>query len=130
MKRKSAALALAVVVLSVTAVQALPTTYVYTGNPFTFVSGPYTTSDFVSGMVTLAGPLAPDTISFNVTPLAFSFSDGVQTITNQNASGSLFIFTTDGAGMIIQWIAELQLIPTPLQNLIGTAGNPGGFGGI
>jgi hypothetical protein len=37
-------------------VQAVPTTYVYTGNPFTFVTGPYTTSDFVSGMVTSAPP--------------------------------------------------------------------------
>src|SRR5260370_27988201 len=44
-------------------VQAVPTTYVYTGHPFTTVSGPYTTSDFVSGMLTLAVPLAPN---FNV----------------------------------------------------------------
>ena len=62
-------------------VQAVPTTYQYTGNPFTFVTGPYTTSDFVTGMVTLAGPLPPNMPS-PVTPTAFTFSDGVQTITN------------------------------------------------
>jgi len=41
-------------------VQAVPTTYMYTGNHFTDVSGPYTTSDFVTAIVTLAGPLAPN----------------------------------------------------------------------
>ena len=41
-------------------VQAVPTTYQYTGNPFTDVSGPYTTSDFVTAIVTLAGPLPPN----------------------------------------------------------------------
>ena len=33
-------------------VQAVPTTYQYTGNPFTDVTGPCTTSDFVTAMVT------------------------------------------------------------------------------
>ena len=37
-------------------VQAVPTTYQYTGNPFTDVTGLYTTSDFVTAMVTLAAP--------------------------------------------------------------------------
>jgi len=47
----------AVVALSLAypaSVQAVPTTYQYTGNPFTEVSGPYTTSMFVTAMVTLA----------------------------------------------------------------------------
>jgi hypothetical protein len=53
----------AVVALSLAypaSVQAVPTTYQYTGNPFTEVSGPYTTSMFVTAMVTLAGPLPPN----------------------------------------------------------------------
>ena len=61
-------------------VQAVPTTYVYTGNPFTIVSGPYSTSDFVTAMVTLASPLPANMPLTQVTPLAFSLSDGVQTI--------------------------------------------------
>ena len=48
-------------------VQGVPTTYQYTGNPFTFVTGSYKTSDFVTAMVSngnmslrtwqLSGPL-------------------------------------------------------------------------
>ena len=56
-------------------VQAVPTTYQYTGNPFTFVSGPYTTSDFVTAMVTLARPLPPN--SFGEFPIIdFRITDG------------------------------------------------------
>ena len=84
-------------------VQAVPTTYQYTGNPFTFVFGAYTTSDFVSGMVTLASPLAANMPLTAVTPLAFSFSDGVQTITGPSTLSFSFFFATDGDGTIIRW---------------------------
>ena len=75
------AVALAVGFLTAASVQAIPITYTYTGNPFTTASGTYTTSDFVSGMLTLAGPLAANMPLTPVTPIAFSFSDGVQTLT-------------------------------------------------
>ena len=84
-------------------VQAVPTTYQYTGNPFTNVGAPYTTSDFVTGMVTLSGPLAPNMGLTAVTPTAFSVSDGVQTITNLNATMSLFEFATGPTGAITGW---------------------------
>jgi len=74
------------------------TTYDYTGNPFTVVSGVYTTSDFVSGMVTLAGPLAPNMPLDFVSPTAFSFSDGHQTITNLTATSATFAFQTGAHG--------------------------------
>ena len=61
-------------------VQAVPTTYRYTGNHFTDVCGPYTTSMFVTAMVTLAGPLGANMPLTDVTPIAFTFFDGVQTI--------------------------------------------------
>jgi hypothetical protein len=84
-------------------VQAVPTTYKYTGNHFTDVSGPYTTSMFVTAMVTLAGPLPANFEGF-VTPLAFTFSDGVQTITNLiSNSFTFFEFFTGPTGQIERW---------------------------
>jgi hypothetical protein len=88
-------------------VQAVPTTYQYTGNPFTTVQGPYTTSDFVSGILTLAGPLAPNFTGV-VTPTAFTFSDGVQTLTNLTTPGFGFFFVTGPAGEITAWSSFLQ----------------------
>jgi len=62
-------------------VQAVPTTYTYTGNHFTNVSGLYTTSDFLTATITLAGPLGANENFTQVTPIVFKLSDGVQTIT-------------------------------------------------
>jgi hypothetical protein len=92
-------------------VQAVPTTYQYTGNPFQFATAPYTTSDFVTAMVTLASPLPPNFANF-VTPTAFTLSDGVQTITLQTALGFDFVFITDATGAITFWSIEvLRLTP-------------------
>jgi hypothetical protein len=94
-------------------VQAAPTRYQYTGNPFTFASGPYTTSDFVTAMITLAGPLGANMPLTEVTPIAFTLSDGVQTITN-NGPGFVFftsfLFATDASGAISMWSAVVENI--------------------
>src|SRR5437773_2501663 len=82
------------------------TIYSYTGNPFTNVTAPYTTSDFVSAMVTLAGPLAPNMPFTSVTPTAFTLSDGVQTITNFNANFSSFSFATGPTAAITFWSVD------------------------
>ena len=92
----------AVAVVSVAcpaSVQAVPTTYRYTGNPFTFATGPYTTADFVTGMVTLAAPLAPNLAS-DVTPSLLHFPMVCRHITNQTPSllAANFLFTTGGSG--------------------------------
>jgi len=85
-----------------TSVQAVPATYQYTGNPFTFATGPYTTSDFVTAMITLTGPLGANFSGF-VSATAFTFSDGFQTITDISAFASNFFFKTDAAGAITNW---------------------------
>src|SRR5262245_58354284 len=81
-------------------VQAVPTTYKYTGNPFTAVTAPYTTANFVTVMMTLAAPLARNKPLTTISPIAFTFSDGVQTITNLTPNvTSIFQVVTGPAGM-------------------------------
>jgi hypothetical protein len=59
--------------------------YDYTGQPFTAKAiSPYTTSDSVSGSMTLATALAPNLSNSDISPTAFSFSDGEQTINQSN----------------------------------------------
>src|SRR5947207_7645864 len=88
---------------------AVPTTYVYTGNPFTFAVSPYTTSDRVTGTVELASPLPPNFDLATVSPLAFSFSDGVQTITSATVGEvGVFKFHTDSTGSITEWEVSLM----------------------
>jgi hypothetical protein len=82
-------------------------TYYYTGEDFQTAIGEYTTSDSISGWFTVGSPL-PDNLNdagdlAEITPTAFSFSDGMQTITNMNASSSEFGFFTDGSGDILSW---------------------------
>ena len=88
-------------------VQAVPTTYHYRGNPFTDVSGPYTTSDFVRAMTTLASPLGAK-FNGSVSPTAFTFSNGVQTISYLNAVHTSFNFSTDATGAIISWYVTAE----------------------
>src|SRR5262249_2966449 len=86
-----------------TSVQAVPTTYQYTGNHFTEVTAPYTTDMFVTVMVTLAEALPPNA-GVAVTPTAFTFFDGVQTITNFSPNVFAdFFFETNPRGEIAFW---------------------------
>ena len=106
-------------------VQAVPTTYQYTGNPFTQVSDPYTTSDFVTVMMTLAAPLPPNMFDIQVTPTAFTLSDGVQTLTNfANVVNATFLFSTDASGAIIQWAVDVGVIDGGTERIITTNSSP------
>ena len=58
-------------------------TYTYTGNDFTNIAGPYTTSESISGTVTLSSALPDNQVTLlTVTPVSFSFMDGIHTITD------------------------------------------------
>ena len=91
-------------------VQAVPTTYQYTGNPFTVATGPYSTSDFVTAMVTLAGPLGANMPLTQVIPTAFTLSDGVQTLRSTTPALAFqdFRFATNARGEINFWIVDVN----------------------
>ena len=81
MKSKNALCGLAMVValqFGMLAGSAQTYIYTYTGNDFTSASGPYTTSDKVTGSITFSAPLGDN---YEGTPSAtllnFNFSDGV-----------------------------------------------------
>jgi hypothetical protein len=97
-------------------VQAVPTTYQYTGNPFTTFVPPYTASDFVTAMVTLAGPLGANMPLTHVNPTAFTFFDGVQTLnsTNSHPNPIAFSFATNANGEIISWDVEVDGGPSSI----------------
>jgi hypothetical protein len=87
------------------------TTYYYTGTDFGVVTGSYTTSDSINGWFSVASPLPAnlnnagglDDITSEVT--AFSFSDGVQTLTNSTPGvQSQFAVVTDNNADIYAWL--------------------------
>ncbi len=113
-----------------------PVTYDYTGQDFTSVSqlfgtpppGPYTTSDSVTGWMTLPGPLGDGLSAMFITPTAFSLSDGLQTITDHNATDTFFEVWTDGSGQITSWLVQVfdEEAPAPgsFQDWIFTQSGP------
>jgi hypothetical protein len=85
------------------------TIYSYTGNPFTLVTSPYTTNDFISGSFDLATPLGNNVPLTAITPTSFSFSDGLQTLL-ATTPGLVFSFTiqTDATGIPSRWSIALS----------------------
>lgn len=76
----------------------------YTGNDFTSFFSPYTGTDKVTETIILATQLGDNLNFASVTPLAFSLSDGVQTIDNSNGSIAVpFRFSTSATGAITKW---------------------------
>lgn len=85
-------------VLAVVANTAAAATYVYTaGSNYTTVSGAYTTAMTVTGSFTTASPLPANLANVNIGPsgsnlvTAWSFNDGLNTLTNLNSAP--FVFT-------------------------------------
>jgi PEP-CTERM motif len=120
---------------------AMATTYTYTGNPFTTAAAPFTTSDSISGSFTTSSPIAPNTGNFSSGPFgpsvlavpildvtSFSFSDGVDTITDTSPgiATPILNFATDGSGNILAWQVDISLFSGA--DIFFSFQNPAGFG--
>ena len=84
--------------------------YSYKGNNFTTVGGAYTTTNSLSGSFDLASPLSDNLFEQDIFPTSFSFSDGVQTITESGptaATSYYFIFSTNATGAITHWAIDM-----------------------
>jgi len=123
-------------------------TYTYTGNDFQYLNGTapllYTTSDFVTVTFTLSAPLG-DNLSggvaepSNVTPLTWSFSDGVQTDTSADPNAGIctgpiqdctyFDLTTNGSGTIVDWFVDDQFSVEGENQIQTLSGFPSGYNG-
>jgi MYXO-CTERM domain-containing protein len=97
----------------------------YTGNDFTGFSvppppNPYTTADKVTATITLATPLGDNLNFATVTPLAFTLSDGVQTITDaQSIFASRFAYSTNGSGQVTAWdVAAILQVSTSFASIV------------
>jgi hypothetical protein len=81
------------------------TTYSYTGNTFNdFRNGgtcPPTCN--VTGSFTVAAPLAPNLPLTEITPISFSLTSSLVTLTDGDPSGSNLAVATDASGAIVAW---------------------------
>jgi PEP-CTERM motif-containing protein len=80
--------------------------YDYTGNDFTSTSGTaFTTSENISGYIQVATTLAGGLNNVSIPYTAFSFSDGVNTISSATAGAVVDVLkvTTNSAGTIVGW---------------------------
>jgi hypothetical protein len=81
--------------------------YTYTGTNFNYAEPPYKKTDSMSGSLILTAPL-PDSFSGTVDPVSFTFTDGVDTFTQDTVSSYRFYFFTDAAGALeSKWLVDI-----------------------
>lgn len=101
--RLSSAMLVTALALSASSAQAA-VTYFYTGLDFQVVTSPFSTSDNITGSVTFSSALGVAVPYGPVTPIAFSFSDGVGApITNLNDLTATFDIGTGQGGQFMGW---------------------------
>jgi hypothetical protein len=106
--RLLASVALAAVLMVIASRAMADTVYTYTGNQFNFLLGTACPPECnISGSFTLPSPIGDNVTGAFVTPTSFSFSDGLMTITQANATGFSFDhISTNSSGVIVGWNME------------------------
>jgi len=97
------------------AVGAAPITYDYTGQSYSQVhvnngSPPvlFSMSERITGSITLSADLGANLSNAPITPLSFTFSDGIHSISGANADTADFRFSTDPLGHITDWFVLVR----------------------
>ena len=82
--------------------------YRYQGENYEQAEGVFDTAMSLTGTVELPAPLTPNLFD-EVFPTSFKFNDGVNTITEKNATSSAFGFATNNFGDIFGWQISLSV---------------------
>jgi PEP-CTERM motif-containing protein len=92
--------------------------YTYTGNNFTqFYNGSIHPSIVcsplcnITGSFTLSSALGANLSNVTISPVSYSFTDGLSTNTDANSVVDNFQISTDGAGNITAWTIYTQINP-------------------
>lgn len=107
--------------------------YDYTGATFLGAHDPFTTAESLTGTISFATPLAANltvnsgSTNSNVTPVAFSFTAGPETLSSAafNPNFTSFQFSTDATGQIIGWDIVIGLGGEGQINIDNYSGNVG-----
>jgi len=89
------------------------TDYQFQSEPFTLVTPPYQTTDFISGFLQFRGTLPPyfPNKDLSYALLDFEFDDGIQVRTPENSLICNLRITTDSDGSHFKWRINLREIP-------------------
>jgi len=93
--------------------------YMYTGKDFTGASAPFTTSDNITGSFTVLTAFGDDLSLTPFTPTSFTFSDGVDTVTNLTAISFFFEVATNSLGQVSDWEIGINESTGPLIQTFG-----------
>lgn len=86
------------------------TAYIYQGNPFAFFDGVVTCPDVcgLQGSFVVGQPLGADLSGALISPLAYSFTDGLATLNDTTGYNPQFQVWTDSSGNVVNWGINLQ----------------------
>ncbi|MCH9646630.1 MAG: hypothetical protein K0U98_00250 [Deltaproteobacteria bacterium] len=94
-----------------------PTTYEYTGEPFSAADAPWSVGESVLGTILLSDVLPPNLPLTEISSglIEFTFQDGVQVRELSNSSVCRLQVATNGSGGITDWLISLRQAPLPPQ---------------